>query len=112
MQRHLGQLYASIFLTTVWERPFPIPARLRSCASSIKTLFDEFGVEELQWPAQRPDLNPTEHLEKALECKLRARPSRPTSVPDLANALLTEWALNRGQLHFNAHGFGMGCPTS
>ncbi|KAK3507610.1 hypothetical protein QTP70_030801, partial [Hemibagrus guttatus] len=59
-------------------------------ASSIKTWMSEFGVEELDWPAQSPDLNPIEHLWDELERRLRARPSRPTSVPDLTNALLEE----------------------
>jgi len=52
----------------------------------------EFGVEELDWPAQSPDLNPIEHLWDELVRKLRARPSRPTSLPDLTNALLEEWS--------------------
>ncbi|KAL7847350.1 hypothetical protein SRHO_G00223300 [Serrasalmus rhombeus] len=50
----------------------------------------QFGVEELDWPAQSPDLNPIEHLWDELERRLRARPSRPTSVSDLRNALLEE----------------------
>ncbi|KAK3566199.1 hypothetical protein QTP86_028908, partial [Hemibagrus guttatus] len=57
---------------------------------SIKTWMSEFGVEELDWPAQSPDLNPIEHLWDELERRLRARPSRPTSVPDLTNVLLEE----------------------
>ena len=51
----------------------------------------EIGVEELDWPAQSPDLNPIEHLWDELECQLRARPNRTTSVPDLANAFVAEW---------------------
>ena len=61
-------------------------------ARCIKAWLDEFGVEELDWPAQSPDLSPIEHLCDELEWRLRVRPSRPTSVPDLTNALLDEWA--------------------
>ena len=53
----------------------------------------EFGVEELDWPAQSPDLNPIEHLWDELERRLRAWPSHPTSVSDLTNALLEELKL-------------------
>jgi len=49
-------------------------------------------VEELDRPAQSPDLNPIQHLWDELEKRFRARPSCPTSVPDLTNALLYEWA--------------------
>jgi len=39
-----------------------------------------------------PDLNPIEHLWDEFERRLRARPSCPTSVPDLTNTLLEEWS--------------------
>jgi len=61
-------------------------------ARSIKTWMSEFGVEELHWPAQSPDLNPIEHLWDELERISRARPSRPTSVSDVTNVLLEEWS--------------------
>ncbi|KAI4897227.1 hypothetical protein NFI96_022226, partial [Prochilodus magdalenae] len=60
-------------------------------ASSIKTWRSESGVEELDWPAQSPDLHPIEHLWDGLERRLRARPSHPTSVSDLTHVLLEEW---------------------
>ena len=97
----------------------------------IQKWFVEIGVEELDWPAQSPDLNPIEHLWDELERRLRARPNRPTSVPDLTNALVAERkqvptamfqhlmeSLPRrveaggDQLHINAHDFGMRCSTS
>ena len=44
---------------------------------SIQKWFVEIGVEELDWPAQSPDLNPIEHFWDELEHRLRARPSLP-----------------------------------
>ena len=60
-------------------------------ARSIQKWFVEISVEELDWPAQSPDLNPIKHIWDELERWLRARPNRPTSVPDLTNALVPEW---------------------
>ena len=37
---------------------------------SIKKWFVEIGVEELDWPAQSPDLNPIQHLWDELERQL------------------------------------------
>ena len=48
-------------------------------------------MEELDWPAQSPDLNPIEHIWDELEHRLCARPNRSTSVADLTNALVAEW---------------------
>ena len=53
---------------------------------SIQKWFGKIGVEELDWPAQSPDLNPSERLWYELERRLRARPNRPTSVLNLTNA--------------------------
>ncbi|KAI4905030.1 hypothetical protein NFI96_020171, partial [Prochilodus magdalenae] len=66
---------------------------LRSPVNSSVVSMSESGVEELDWPAQSPDLSPIEHLWDGLERRLRARPSRPTSVSDLTNAPLEEWKL-------------------
>ena len=103
-------------------------------ARFMQKWFVEIGVEELDCPAQRPDLNPIEHLWNELECRLRARSNFPTSVPDLTNALVAEWkkipaamfqhlveSLHRrvedviqqrgDKLHVNAHDVGMRCWT-
>ena len=65
--------------------------KARSIQKVQKVLPHEIGVEELEWPSQSPDLNPNEHLWDELEHRLRARANRPTSVPDLTNALVAEW---------------------
>uniref|UniRef100_UPI00358E9025 uncharacterized protein n=1 Tax=Myxine glutinosa TaxID=7769 RepID=UPI00358E9025 len=57
---------------------------------SIQKWFVEIDVEELDWPARNPDFNPIKHLWDELERQLRARPNHPTSVPNLANALMAE----------------------
>ena len=58
---------------------------------SIQKWFVEISVEELDWPAQSPDLNPIKHLWDELERRLRAGPNHPTSLPDLTNGLAAEW---------------------
>jgi hypothetical protein len=60
-------------------------------AKSKQKWFIEIGVEELDRPAQSPDLNPIKHLCDELECRPRARPNLQTSVTDLTNALVAEW---------------------
>ncbi len=92
--RDFGQFHAP----TLWEQFGDGPFLFQhDCAPvhkarSIKIWMSEFGVEELDWPAQSPDLNSIEHLWDELERRLRARPYRPTSVSDLTNALLEEWS--------------------
>jgi len=49
----------------------------------------EFGVEELDWPAQSPDLNLIEYLWDELE---QRQAFCPTTVSDLTNALLVDWS--------------------
>jgi hypothetical protein len=60
-------------------------------ARSIQKWFVEIGVEELDWHAQSSDHNPIDHLRDELARQQRARPTCPTSVPDLTSALVAEW---------------------
>ena len=60
-------------------------------ARSIQKWFVKISVEDLDWPAQSPDRNPIKPLWDELECRLRARSNRPTSVPAHTNALMAEW---------------------
>jgi hypothetical protein len=62
-------------------------------AKSIQKWFVEIGVEELHCSTQSPDLNPMEHLWDEFESRLRARPNRPTTVPDTTNYFVAEWKL-------------------
>jgi transposase len=55
----------------------------------VQKWFVEIGVEELDLPAQSPELNPIEHLWDELEHQLRAMLNCPT-VPDLTNALVAK----------------------
>jgi hypothetical protein len=61
-------------------------------ARSMREWFVDNKVPGMYWPAQSPDLNPTEHLWDELERRLSSRPQRPTSLPALATALWEEWA--------------------
>ena len=76
-----------------WEDPFLFQrdnAPVHKARSTQKR-FVEIIVEELDWPAQSPELNPIKHLWDELLRQMRARLNRPTSVPDITNALVAEW---------------------
>ena len=66
----------NFMLPTLWEQFGDGPFLFQhDCAPvykarSIKTWMSEFGVEELDWPAQSPDLSPIEHLWDELEWRL------------------------------------------
>jgi hypothetical protein len=58
----------------------------------VREWFVDNKVPEMEWRAQSPDLNPTEHLWDELERLLCSTPQCPTSLTALATALQEEWA--------------------
>jgi hypothetical protein len=122
---------------TVWDGSFLFQhdTAPEHKARYIQKWFVKIGVEDLDWPAQSPDINPIKHLWDDLERRLRASPNHPTSVPNLTDALVDESkqipaemfqhlveilprrveaviAAKGDQLHINAHDFGTRCSTS
>ena len=63
-------------LPTLWQQfgegPFLFQHDNVHKARSIQKWFVDISVEELDWPAQSPDLNPIEHLWDELEHRLTA----------------------------------------
>jgi hypothetical protein len=57
----------------------------------VREWFVENYVWEIDWPAQRPDLNPIEHLWDELERWLLSRTQQSTSLTALVTALQEEW---------------------
>ena len=75
LRAYIGILDDSV-LPTLWEQFGEGPSLFQhdnACvhkARSIQKWFAEIIVEELDWPAQSPDLNPIKHLWDELECRL------------------------------------------
>lgn len=64
----------------------------RDKVNSVKELFAETGVEELNQPAQSLDFDHIKCLWDESECQLLwARPYCPKLVPDLTDAPMAEW---------------------
>jgi len=49
------------------------------------------NIDILPWPSKSPDLNPIEHIWDELERRVRQRPHKPITLPELRQALQAEW---------------------
>ncbi|GFV01270.1 transposable element Tc1 transposase [Trichonephila clavipes] len=56
-----------------------------------QTWFDEMGVQKLDWPSQRADLNSIEQLWDELKFRLRSQPNQPSSLQALTSAAMDAW---------------------
>lgn len=59
----------------------------------VRNFLQEVGISVMQWPAKSPDLNPIEHLWDHLKRKVRSRDPAPTTLQELEEAVIEEWAL-------------------
>lgn len=61
-------------------------------AGIVRDYLQEVGIPVMQWPARSPDLNPIEHLWDHLKRKVRSRDPAPTTLQELEEAVIEEWA--------------------
>ncbi len=61
-------------------------------ARRTQAFFEEQEIEQLDWPPYPPDLNPIEHCWDARDRAVRQRDVQPTTLDELGQALVQEWA--------------------
>ncbi|GFX92134.1 transposable element Tcb2 transposase [Trichonephila clavipes] len=66
-----------------------------NCRSHHANLVEDFlfekGIVRMKWPACSPDMNPIEHVWKALGRRVAGRQPPPQTLQELKRALLEEW---------------------
>ncbi len=60
-------------------------------ARHTRAVFEQYGIETLDWPSRSPDLSPIEHMWDILGRRVRAL-DNVNDVTDLERALHREWA--------------------
>ena len=53
----------------------------------------ELDIQEMEWPAVSPDLNPIKHMWDRLNRNVRGGPVPPQTLQDLEQFLIEEWNL-------------------
>jgi hypothetical protein len=57
-------------------------------ARFTRAISRELDIQEMEWPAVSPDLNPIEHVWDRLNRSVRGRPIPPQTVQDLEQTLI------------------------
>ncbi len=71
---HIRALHASFCWQALWRCWFHFPAGLAHTAKATKSCFNDHGVTVLDWPANSPDLDPTENLDERHQTQQRRWP--------------------------------------
>ena len=62
-------------------------------AHIARAVLQEENIQEIEWPAVSPDLNPIEPVFDRLDRSVRGRPVSPQTPQDVEQALIEEWNL-------------------
>jgi Transposase and inactivated derivatives len=62
-------------------------------ARITRAVLRELDIQEMEWPAVSPDLNPIEHVWDRLNRSVHGRPVPPQTLQDLEQTLVEEWNL-------------------
>lgn len=60
-------------------------------ARITQAFLQQQNIDVLPWPSKSPDLNPIEHIWDELDRRVRQRPHKPITLPELRQALQEEW---------------------
>lgn len=96
LQQWLHACHSRDFIYAVALQRAFTKAEAQTCSSMTMFLYLKWAswrhaLEKPEGPAQSPDLYPTEHRWDDLEHRLHFRPPHLTLVPDLTNALVSDW---------------------
>lgn len=59
------------------------------CSTKVQNFIQEYGINQIEWPARSPDLNPIENLWGVL--KKRVRKQAPKTLKELKKVVINEW---------------------